>query len=567
MRYIGDDMKRALITLVVAAVFVVGLSAQTDSLVLVRVHGSLTGNETSSGGGTVDWYEVQAPADGRIEAIAVSVDGPLTLLVRRGGRSAEEIPGGRESTRTSRSVAQGERLSVGVTAGFGANPVWSGPAEYILQVVFASGDAALTVGGFQTGFLETSDEQYDGGSYIDWYPLPVSAGVRVRVDVASDDFDTYLMVELPGGHLLENDDTNGTNSSVGFAAVADGVARVGVRAFGSGNTGQYELTAVEERVNSIAIGQTVTADLSSGSAVYSVQGYPGQVVDVDLSSFDIDTTLTITDPDGHDVYNDDHGDSTDSHIVYVFGDYGTATITVGSYGGYGEYTLSIQESSVRFETLSDGYRLEDGDVIAGQLSSGSAQLDGVFHQRFTFYAEENERVEITLESDSFDSFLRLVDPRGIEYTDDDSAGDLNSRISLTTERSGIHEVYASPLGYGEVGLYTISFTQSSAGSLVLSTRGQLTPNDDTDISGKAYDIYEFRAQAGKTVVIDVMSMSFDAQAILRDQFGTVILRDDDGGADSNARIVFVPDRTATFELVVTGFSAESRGNYTVTIYE
>ncbi len=69
------------------------------------------------------------------------------------------------------------------------------------------------------------------------------------------------------------------------------------------------------------------------------------------------------------------------------------------------------------------------------------------------------------------------------------------------------------------------------------------------------------------MVIDVMSGTLDTQAILRDQFGTIILSDDDGGSDSNSRIEYVPDRTATFELVVTSISSESYGNYTVTIYE
>jgi hypothetical protein len=458
-------------------------------------------------------------------------------------------------------------LRIGVSARFSTDPVWTGAAEYILQIAFASGDAALAVGGYQTGFLDSGDERYNGGSYIDWYPLAVTEGIRVRVDVFSDDFDTYLIVELPGGGILENDDSDGTNSSVGFTVSTDGVARVGVRAYGSGSSGQYEVTAEEERLTPIRIGQVITADLMSGSAVYSVQGYPGQVIDVDLSSFDIDTTLTIEDSSGQSAYNDDYGNSTDSYLLYVFGELGMATITVGSYGGNGEYTLAVQESSVQFETLSDGYRLENGDRIAGHLTSQSPQFNGSFSQRFTFFAEEDERVEITLESDSFDSYLRLIDPGGVEYTDDDSAGNLNSRISFTTERAGMHEVYASPLGSGDVGLYTITFSKISAGNLILSTRGQLTPNDDIDISGKSYDTYQFRAQGGRTVVIDVVSMAFDTQAILRDQSGTIILTDDDGGSDSNSRIEFVPDRTATFELVVTSYSSESYGNYTVAIYE
>ncbi|MBU8912726.1 MAG: hypothetical protein KOO61_01800 [Spirochaetales bacterium] len=560
-------MKRALFSLIVAVVLVVGAFAQADSLVLVRAHGSLAGDDASYASGAVDWYDIQAPADGRIEAVAVSVDAPMTLLVRRGGQSVEEIIGGRGAARTSRSVVQGESLAIGVTTGYAASLVWPGPAEYMLQIVFASGDAALAVGGFLTGNLESGDDEADGGSYIDWYPLPVSAGIRLRVDVSSVDFDTYLIVELPGGGIMENDDTMGTNSSVGFTSATDGAARVGVRSFGYGETGQYEVAVVEEEVILIGIGEIIAADLIGNSAVYSLQGFPGQAVEVDLSSFEIDTILSIDDSDGADLYSDDYGNSTDSHLLYAFGDSGIATITVSSYGGRGEYTLSVRESTVRIEALSDGYRLEDGDVINGQLGPRSPQLDGIHYQRFTFHAERDERVEITLESDSFDSFLRIVDPGGLEWTDDDSAGNYNSRLTFNAERSGIHEVYASPLGYAESGLYTIFFTRAAAGRQILSTRGQLTPNDETDISGKSYDIHEFQAQAGRTVVIDVMSSAFDAQAVLRDQFGTVILRDDDGGSDSNSRIEFVPDRTAFFELVVTSYSPESYGNYTVTIYE
>ena len=560
-------MKRTLLVLMIAVAFVAGAFAQTDSVVLVRAHGSLTADDVSYANGAADWYDIQVPADGRLEVIVVSVDAPPTLLVRPSGRSVEEVPGGRDAVRISRGVVQGERLSIGVTTGYAASPVWSGPTEYVLQVVFASGDATLAVGGFLTGSLESGDEQTNDGSFSDWHPLPVSAGGRLRVDLSSADFDTHLIVELPGGRILENDDTTGTNSSVGFTPATSGVARVGVRSYGYGGFGQYEVSVIEEEVQLISVGETVTADLFGSSGAYSVQGFSGQSAEIDLSSFEFDTILTIEDPDGTYLSNDDHGNSTDSHLFYTFGDTGTATITVSSYDGFGEYTLSVRASNVRFETPADGYRLEDGDIINGRLGPRSPQLEGVFYQRFTFYAEQGERFEITLESAGFDSFLRLVDPRGLEWSDDDSAGDLNSRLMFTAERAGAHEVYASPLGYGESGLYTLSFTRAAAGRLVLSTRGQLTPNDDTDITGKSYDNYEFQAQAGRTVTIDVMSLAFDTQAILRDAFGAVILVDDDGGSESNSRIEFVPDRTANFELVVTSFLAGSYGNYTVTIYE
>jgi len=324
---------------------------------------------------------------------------------------------------------------------YGTNRVWPGSAEYILQVIFAGGEPALALGSFLTGVLESGDEEADDGSYIDWYPLAVSSGVRLRVDVSSVDFDTYLIVELPDGSIMENDDTAGTNSSVGFSAALDGTARVGIKSFGYGGTGQYEVTVVEEEVNFISVGEAVTTNLAGSTAIYSFQGFPGQAVEVDLSSFEMDTILTIEDPDGAYLNNDDYGNATDSHLLYIFGDSGMATISVSSYGSRGEYTLSVRESNVRFEVLADGFQLEDGDVISGQIGPRSPELDGISYQRFTFYAEQEERIETTLESDSFDSFLRLVDQRGFEWTDDDSAGNLDSRLIFTVRERVVHNLF------------------------------------------------------------------------------------------------------------------------------
>lgn len=543
-----------------------GAYAQTD-IVLVRSHGSLTGGDETYAGARVDWYDLQAPADGRISVVAVSPDGPVTILFRRPGQPPEEIADRREVARLSRSAAAGEQMSVGVSVSPSAGGVGTGPVEYLVQVVFGSGETSLTIGGYLTGNLEPGDETTDFGTYVDWYPLSVPAGDRIRVELSSADFDAYLVVELPDGNVLENDDTSGSDSSVSFTSTTGGVARVGARSYGSGETGSYEIGVFKEVVSPIRVGETMQAELVASSAIYRLEGQPGQTVVVDLSSDAFDTILTIDDSDGAYLSNDDSAESSNSRLTYVIGTSGEATITVSSYDGRGEFALSVQPSNVRFQEYSDGYELRDGDVINGRLGVSSPQRDGSYYQRFTFLAEKGARVTITLESDSFDSYLRLVDPAGREWTDDDSGGGLTARLTFVAERSGTHEVYVSPLGSGEMGVYTLSFEQGDAGRLILSTRGQLTPNDQTDITGNSYDVYEFRAEAGKAVVIDVASPSFDTIAILRDAFGTVILQDDDGGGDSNSRIEFTPDRTGSYELVVTSFGSGSYGNYTVSIYQ
>ena len=73
MRYIDCDMKRALLPLILTVAFVAGTFAQSDSMILVRANGSFTNDDQSYDGERVDWYDLQAPADGRISATALDV--------------------------------------------------------------------------------------------------------------------------------------------------------------------------------------------------------------------------------------------------------------------------------------------------------------------------------------------------------------------------------------------------------------------------------------------------------------------------------------------------------------
>lgn len=560
-------MKRAVVFLVLAVFVLAGAFGQSDSRILVRSNGSIAADDSPYAGHSADWFPIQVPEDGRIQITAVSVDISPIILIQRGFGDVEEIDGRRESAGTTRSVEAGELINIGVTYEPGAEIAWNGDPEYTLQVVFIAGELSLSVGGYIEGELDRGDEEASGGQYIDWYPLPVQAGTRIRVDLTSYDFDTYLVVELPDGSRRENDDAMGTDSSVSFASPSSGTARVGVRSYGYGDTGRYEVAVSEQVVTPISVGDTRQAVLDGPAAVYEIRGFSGQAVEVTIASEEFDTTLEISDNDGAELFNDDYGMGTDSRLLYVFGDSGSAAISVGSYGGTGEYTIAIRETQVNLQTVSDGQRLEGGEVITGRITNLSPQLDGYYHQRFTFYADEGERIEITLESDSFDAYLRLIDPSGFETTDDDSAGNLNSRITYTANRTGIHEIYARPLGSGETGLYTISFRRLADARQVLSERGQLTPNDDVDESGTAVDVYRLQLEAGRSVVIDVMSVSFDTRARLRDPDGFIVAENDDGASGSDSRIQISPAQTGVYELEVTSFSAGSYGNYRVEVFE
>lgn len=562
-------MKRV-VALVLVLFAATGLFAQEPPPAeeILRGYGALeSSDDRGPGGRAEDRYSVTAPRDGTVAVTVVSPDFAPGLAVGVGGR-AERGASGANAARLTVVVGAGETLSVGVYA---AGPATGGFSDYLVVARYdaaAAGGARLVPGVSVTGELSPDDERTGEGSYYDEYELALSRGQRVRVDLSSDDFDTYLVVELPDGRTFENDDAAGTDSSVSVTFGEDGTARVEVTSFGFSSTGDYriDVSLVEQRT--IRVGERVDAVLEGRGDEYLLTGRPGETVTIELESFDFDTYLELSDRSGTYLSNDDADGISLSRIVYEMGEAGEATVTVSSFSdGRGEYELDVQRYEYSGPRIPDGYRLSDGETVSGALGPHLPASDGAYRQRFTFDASKGERVEIVLRSDDFDSYLTIVTPDGREITDDDSAGGLDSRAVFPAETAGIYEVYASDLGGSSIGDYTLSFDRIADTRLLLDTRGELTRDDATDITGKYYDTYRFTVSAGRLVTIDVMSEEFDGYAIVRSRSGEVLYRDDDGGNGSNPQITFSAERSQTLELIVTSYSEGSTGRYTVSIYE
>jgi serine protease Do len=86
---------------------------------------------------------------------------------------------------------------------------------------------------------------------------------------------------------------------------------------------------------------------------------------------------------------------------------------------------------------------------SGLLSDDDAMLDDRRSQAWTFEGTAGRTVTIDLSSGDFDSYLTVIGP-GITapVEDDDSGGDLHSRIVLTLQESGTFRIVVSALGPG-----------------------------------------------------------------------------------------------------------------------
>jgi hypothetical protein len=96
----------------------------------------------------------------------------------------------------------------------------------------------------ERGRLEAGDATLNTGEYVDAYEAACRRGRPIVVDLRSVDMDPYLIVRLPDGSQVDNDDHEGdlTHSRVEATPPSDGTCSVLVTSFEPGGTGAYELS-------------------------------------------------------------------------------------------------------------------------------------------------------------------------------------------------------------------------------------------------------------------------------------------------------------------------------------
>ncbi|OYX63114.1 MAG: hypothetical protein B7Y88_13290 [Sphingomonadales bacterium 32-64-17] len=231
----------------------------------------------------------------------------------------------------------------------------------------AASGQRLELGRSVDGTLAASDPRGDH-SVEDIYLIEASAGQSLRLALASDDFDTLLRVEGPGGFSVENDDDpagSTLNSLVETTLPRDGTYRVVVASYSESGLGSYRLDSRATASSTagggarLALGGSVSGSLASGDDTipsgeyidaYSFEGQRGQRVTFDMTSSEFDTYLSLLMPGGGSEENDDRagGDGeTNSRLTVTLPETGSYTLVATSYQGgeAGSYTISSSVSA------------------------------------------------------------------------------------------------------------------------------------------------------------------------------------------------------------------------------
>jgi hypothetical protein len=220
-----------------------------------------------------------------------------------------------------------------------------------------------------------------------------------------------------------------------------------------------------------------------------------------------------------------------------------------------------QPTEVPPPTATPGVLVPTSQSISyGQTVDGSVTT--ATGQSWTFSGAEGDAVDISVTSDS-DTLIELYAPDGSMVTsDDDSGGDFNPLISnlmlpdtgeytitVRTYSGEPAETYSLTLAQPEVPEVDIEYGQESEGTLG---------------AGES-DEWVFRGNEGDLITAGVTA-NYDSRLELRDASGNYLASDDDSGGNLNPLIrgFSLPDN-GYYTLVVTAFSSDSKGPYTISL--
>ncbi|MFO0692725.1 MAG: caspase family protein [Polyangiales bacterium] len=372
------------------------------------------GDATSNDGRFVDLWAVDGPERGALE-LRLSTQGsvvPLAVVLDPNGRSLASS--GRGTYVLTQPGSHRVQLS---------SPSRGQRATYRIALANASGGATaslarshhrlpttpgtpITVGQDQKGSLGASSARLPTGEPADVYALVGTAGQALELDLASDDFDAYLMVIGPNGRLFEDDDSNGTkNSHLSLTLPEAGTYRIVATAFRSDMQGGYALTfgstALVDSSPSDTVGTAgnapIAGELADGDETLRSGEYydryrhtftPGSSVRIRLESNDFDPYLIMRTPSGEQLDNDDveRGERAAGFDI-PSAENGEYTLLATTYqpGERGRYTLSFGQGAAVARPSSGG----EGTSTGG-TGDGGSHVYGLFAGISDYPGSEND---------------------------------------------------------------------------------------------------------------------------------------------------------------------------------
>ena len=444
----------------------------------------------------------------------------------------------------------------------------------------SDGATVVAVG---VGVEDALDYRGDSG----YFRFTAEGGQLYQIDVALGTLaDSYLELRDSDGRELASNDDHGDSpaSRIVWKAPESGDYYLLVRGYGSG-TGSYTLTVAHTTIvddhgddvdsaTTAAVGAPVegVVDYAGDVDYFRFTAEEGQLYQIDVALGTLgDSRLELQNSDGWGLaYNDDHGGSSASRIVWEAPASGNYYLVASGFGAAtGSYTLTVSHS-----TIVDDH----GDDIADATTATvGAPVEGVVDYEgdsdfFRFTAEEGQLYQIDIALGTLgDSRLELQDSDGWGLASNDDHGDSPaSRIVWKAPGSGDYYLVASGFG-AATGSYTLTVSHSTivddhGGDIADATTATVgAPVEGiVDYEGDV-DYFRFTAEEGQLYQIDVALGTLGGSRLeLQDSDGWGLAYNDDHGGSSASRIFWEAPASRNYYLVASGFGAAT-GSYTLTV--
>jgi hypothetical protein len=480
----------------------------------------------------------------------------------------------------------------------------------VLELMTSEGN--LSVGAEFSSALSSSDTRSQDDSYMEAWTIEGQPGESVTIDLIADDFDPVLYVTGPGleATLYDDDSGGACYSRITFTYLESGTFRLVASSNSPRATGTYVLRVSETpgptagyacggmdptvllglptEGRTLSLGELYSGSLTGLSPTigdgkkaqaWSLEGRAGEAVSVTLVSDDFDTYLYLTGPGLDDVLSDDDGaGDLNSLLTVSFPEDAVYTVVASSLGSgtTGSYTIRVDEPTDMRDLPTDGRTLSLGETANGYLATTDPVIEeGRRGQAWVLEGKQGDTYTVDMLSDDFDCFLYVIGPGLSEpMTNDDGAGDLDSRITITFPFDGAYVVIASALSSGE-GAYQVQVEEAvglndlpTEGRVVQLDRlmtGWLTESDAIVDQGRYGQAWALEGRGGETYTIDLMSDDYDCYLYV---VGPGMLNprtDDDGGEGLDSRLTVTLPEDGTYRIVASALSLTGSGDYSLRV--
>jgi hypothetical protein len=183
---------------------------------------------------------------------------------------------------------------------------------------------------------------------------------------------------------------------------------------------------------------------------------------IDMASVDFDSYLRLENVKGVQVAEDDDSGrgvtGLDAQIVFTPETDGTFKVVATRFAdGTGNFALAVRELSYRTGKVQP---IDKGELKIESKLTSDEPLDPLgpkhHYKVYSVKMVAGRRYTIDLVSNRFDAFLRLHDAQFKKLAeDDDSGGNLNSRIVFMAKADGVYHIVATTFD-GDLGVFTLT---------------------------------------------------------------------------------------------------------------